>query len=233
MTNLLFVAVPYVALTLAVFGGLYRYYADRFSYSSLSSQLLENRVLFWGSVPWHYGIILILLAHLLVAVAPGPAGALLGQPAARTVLELAGMALALLALFGIVALIVRRIPRRVLAHATTSPMDWILLAVLFLQVATGFSVALFERWGSMWYLSTAVPWLWSIVTLRPDPSTVAAMPWLAQFHFVLGFIVILLFPFTRLVHLVAVPITYLWRPYQLVVWNQVPGSGRRGNGAGR
>jgi nitrate reductase gamma subunit len=233
MTNLLFVAIPYVALILAIFGGLYRYFTDRFSYSSVSSQLLENRLLFWGSVPWHYAIILILLAHLLVALLPGPARAVLGQPAVRTVLELSGMALALFALFGIVALIVRRMPRRWRARASTSPMDWVLLAVLLLQVASGVSVALFDRWGSLWYLSTAVPWLWSIATLQPDPSTVAVMPALVQFHFVLGFIVILLFPFSRLVHLVTVPIGYLWRPYQLVVWNRAPGARANGGRTGR
>jgi nitrate reductase gamma subunit len=199
----------------------------------VSSQLLETRLLFWGSVPWHYAIILILLAHLVVALAPGPARAILGNPAARTVLELAGMALAVFAVFGILILIVRRIPRRGLAGASTSPMDWVLLAVLLLQASSGFAVALFDRWGSMWYLSTAVPWFWSIVTLRPDPSTVAMMPPLIQFHFVLGFIVILLFPFTRLVHLVTVPIGYLWRPYQLVVWNQPPRGERAVNGPGR
>jgi nitrate reductase gamma subunit len=233
MTNLLFVAIPYVALVLAIVGGLYRYYADRFSYSSVSSQLLESRVLFWGSVPWHYAITLILLAHLAVALAPGPARLVLGNPAVRTVLELTGMALALFALFGILALIVRRMPRRWLARSSTSAMDWVLLGVLLLQVASGFSVALFERWGSLWYLNTAVPWFWSIATLQPDPSTVAVMPALVQFHFVLGFLVILLFPFTRLVHLVTVPISYLWRPYQLVVWNRPPGAARRARGAGR
>lgn len=233
MNNVLFVAIPYVALVLAVFGGLYRYFTNRFSYSSVSSQLLENRLLFWGSVPWHYAIIAILLAHLLVALVPGAARTVLGIPAVRTVLELAGMALALFAVFGLLTLIVRRLPRRGLARASTSPMDWILLAVLLLQASSGFAVALFDRWGSMWYLGTAVPWFWSIVTLRPDPSTVAVMPSLVQFHFVTGFIVILVFPFTRLVHLVTVPIGYLWRPYQLVVWNQRPGGGRAVNGPGR
>lgn len=231
MTNLLFVAVPYVALILAVAGGVYRYHADRFSYSSLSSQLLEKQVLFWGSVPWHYAIIPILLAHLIVALLPGPAARLLGDPIIRTVLEVAGMALAAFAIFGILALIGRRIARRV-ARAATSPMDWILLAVLLLQVLSGFSVALFQRWGSMWYVGTAVPWFWSIAKLQPDPSTVAVMPALVQFHFVSGFLVILLFPFTRLVHLVTVPIGYLWRPYQLVVWNRPP-RGERAEDAGR
>lgn len=224
----LFGVFPYAALAAAGVGVAAR---RRFpaTLGTRSSEFLEKKVLFWGSVPWHYAIILILLAHLLAALVPGPAGILLGNPAVRTAIELAGMALALLALFGILTLIVRRMPRRRLARASTSPMDWILLAALLLQVSSGFAVALFDRWGSMWYLGTAVPWFWSIVALRPDPSTVAMMPTLVQFHFVLGFVVILLFPFTRLVHLVSVPVGYLWRPYQLVVWNAPPG-GRRGDG---
>lgn len=52
MTDIvLFVAFPYLAVMLAVIVGVYRYVTDRFSYSSLSSQFLENRRLFWSSVP--------------------------------------------------------------------------------------------------------------------------------------------------------------------------------------
>ncbi len=233
MNTFFFVAIPYVALTLAIGGGLYRYYTNRFSYSSLSSQLLENRWLFWGSVPWHYAIVPILLAHLLAALAPPVARAVLGVPAVRAALELAGMALALFAIFGILTLMVRRMSRRSLAGASTSPMDWVVLAALLLQASSGFGVALFERWGSLWYLSTAVPWFWSIARLQPDASAVAVMPLLVQFHFVLGFLVILLLPFTRLVHLVSVPLSYLWRPYPLVVWNRPPAAGRAPNGRGR
>src|SRR5512142_676397 len=137
MNTLLFVALPYVALTLAVLGGLYRYSSNRFSYSSLSSQLLENRLLFWGSVPWHYGIVLILLAHLLAALFPGAARAIVGDPTRRLVLEVAGMALALFTIFGVLTLIVRRMPSRSLARPVTSPMDWILLVVLACQVIAG------------------------------------------------------------------------------------------------
>ena len=65
MQTFFFIAFPYIALILAVGIGLYRYFSHRFTYSSLSSQLLENRHLFWGSVSWHYGITLILAAHIL------------------------------------------------------------------------------------------------------------------------------------------------------------------------
>jgi len=222
MQTFFFIAFPYIALILAVGVGLYRYFSHRFTYSSVSSQLLENRHLFWGSVSWHYGITLILLAHVLPWLFPRAAAALLGDPTRLLVLELTGLALGFYCVFGIAVLIARRLPNDSRARAVTSPMDWILLLVLAFQVLSGVGIALFERWGSVWYLSTAVPWLWSLVRLNPDASTVTGLPVLIQSHLISGFVVILLFPFTRLVHVFAIPIEYLWRPYQVVVWNRNP-----------
>jgi len=64
--TMLFVVFSYVAVLLAVLGSLYRYFINQFSYSSLSSELVENEWLFWGIVPWHYGIVPTLLIHLAV-----------------------------------------------------------------------------------------------------------------------------------------------------------------------
>lgn len=215
----LFAAFPYVAVVLAIVVGLYRYYFDRFSYSSQSSQFLENRTLFFGSVPWHYGIIVVLLAHLVALLVPGPWGGLLAAPVRLYVLEITGLSLALLAITGIVVLFTRRLTNpRVLA--VTSVMDWVFLGALLGQVCLGFTVALFFRWGSDWYLHTAVPWMVSLATLSPQTQYVSALPWLVKLHMLGGFVIVGLFPFTRLVHFVTFPITYLWRPYQVVIWNR-------------
>ena len=56
--TILYAVIPYLAVAIAVVGGIWRYRTDRFSYSSQSSQFLESRTLFWGSVAWHYGILL-------------------------------------------------------------------------------------------------------------------------------------------------------------------------------
>jgi len=223
MNTFLFIAFPYLALILAIGVGVYRHVARPYTYSSLSSEILEKRKLFWGSVPFHYGLTLILLAHLFAALLPGVAGWLLGGEIRRLVLELTGMALGLYALFGLIVLIVRRLVPKSLAQAATSYMDGVLLFVLLVQVGTGLGIAIFNRWGGLWYLHTAVPWFWSIAVLRPDMSTVASLPILPKLHFVIGFVVILLFPFSRLVHLVMFPLQYLWRPYQVVIWNRQPG----------
>ena len=215
----LFVVFPYMAIVLAILVGLYRYFNDRFSYSSFSSQFLENRILFWGSVPWHYGVILVLLAHLLALFFPTQWAALIAVPLRLYVLEVTGLALALVAIVGLTLLILRRLQNaRVLTVTTVA--DWLLLLVLLAQVILGFWVALRYRWGSDLYLHTAVPWLVSLVTLTPQIQYVTSLPWVVKLHMLGGFFIILLFPFTRLVHVFTVPITYLWRPYQVVIWNK-------------
>jgi nitrate reductase gamma subunit len=221
----LFIAFPYLALILAIAVGLYRRRKRPYTYSSLSSQLLENRKLFWGSVSWHYGITLILLAHLLAAFLPGAAAWLLGNRIRLLVLEFTGISLAFYALFGLIILIIRRLPTGSRIRRVTSYMDGIVLGFFLVQVATGLSIAIFDRWGGLWYLKTAVPWFWSLVKLHPDMSTVVALPAFVKLHFVLGFAIILLFPFSRLVHLVMFPLKYLWRPYQVVIWNRRTRSG--------
>jgi nitrate reductase gamma subunit len=222
MDVVLFAVFPYVAIATAIAGGTLRYTRSRFSYSSMSSQLLENRALYWGSVPWHYGITLILLAHLFAWLLPSAALAVLGRGARLAILETTGLALALYTAIGLGILIVRRLPPVSRASASTSPMDWMLLVLLAVQVATGIVVALFQRWGGVWFVHTASPWLWSLVRFDPDVSAVAVLPAVVQMHFLTGFLLILLFPLSRLVHLAVPPIRYLWRPYQVVIWHREP-----------
>ncbi len=215
----LFVAFPYAAVVVAVVVGLYRYLKERFSYSSFSSQFLENRELFWGSVPWHYGIVIILLAHVVAFLVPRLWAGLVAAPGRLYFLEVMGLILAMTALIGLCLLIARRV-RNARIRIVTSTMDWVLLAALMAQVVLGFSVALFFRWGSQWYLDTAVPWLISLIKLQPQVQYVTPLPWLVKLHILGGFVIVALFPFTRLVHVVTLPLAYLWRPYQLVIWNR-------------
>ncbi len=219
--TILFAVIPYLAVLTAVAGGIARYRVDRFSYSSQSSQFLESRGLFWGSVLWHYAILAILAAHVLAVVFWDPWGALVGNPTRLYTLEVIGLSLSILALAGLSTLLVRRlVVARV--RAVTTTMDWVLLVVLVTQVALGIWIALGYRWGSDWYVYTVVPWLHSLVKLNPKVEYVVALPTVVKVHAVLGFGLIALFPFTRLVHVVAYPVSYLWRSYQLVFWNRRP-----------
>jgi nitrate reductase gamma subunit len=223
---ILYAAVPYVAVALAVVGSVYRFSSNRFSYSTLSSQFLEDRRLFWGSAPFHYGILIILAGHLIGFLFPRGVTWFNGVPLRLYILETTGLALGLLALFGLIMLIFRRaITGRV--RVVTSWMDVVLLALLLVQIVSGIYVAIFHRWGSAWSLHTAVPYVWSLVKLSPEPQYVSTLPLAARLHILNAWALVAIVPFTRLVHFLVVPIGYLWRPYQLVIWNRrAAGSGR-------
>jgi len=224
---LLYGVWPYVAFALAISGGLYRYYRDRFSYSSFSSQLLEGQQLFWGSVPWHYGIAILLIGHLIGLAIPGGVAAFNGLPLRLYILEIAASGLGLFALLGIVMLVARRMSVPA-ARAVTSRMDAVLLALLLFQVLAGLYTALFQRWGSWWYLSNAVPYLSSLLRLNPDVQYAATLPLITQLHTINAFLLVAIFPFSRLVHIFTIPVTYLWRPYQTVIWNLRAREDRKG-----
>lgn len=214
---ILFGVFPYVAVAIAVAVGIYRYAIDRYSWSSQSSQFLESRALFWGSLPWHYAILMILTAHLLAFLAPAGWGTLLGQPVRLYFLEVTGLVLGVVTVIAMALLIVRRAMDRRVA-TVTSRIDWLLLALLLVQVATGVTIALTLRWGGVWYLHTAVPWLRSLVLFQPDVQHLAVLPMVVKLHAFNAFLLIAVFPFSRLVHVISVPLGYLARPYQVVVW---------------
>ena len=219
LDTFLFAIFPYLAVILALVFGIHRFKTDSFSQSSLSTQFLESRKLFWGSVPWHFGIILILLAHLFSVFFPGVWASILGEPSRLYFVETTGLALGGITVIGISWLIYRRItnPR---ITVVTSKMDWVLLGFLLLQVVTGVYTALVYRWGSLWALESAQPWLFSLLTLNPKIEYITRLPWVFKLHITSALILVLLLPFTRLIHLVSVPLGFLTRPHQLVVWNR-------------
>ncbi len=202
---ILFGALPYVSIVLFLGVSIQRYRREPFTFSSLSSQFLESRRLFWGSVPFHLGIIVLFFGHLVGFLFPRQVTWWNGVPARLFILETTAMIAAFLALIGLAGLIYRRItsPR---LHVSTTVADVMVYVALLFSIATGLWVALTLRWGSAWYTHTAVPYVWSILTLRPDVARVAELPLAAKLHIVGAWLLFGLFSFTRLVHvLVATP----------------------------
>lgn len=219
LDDLLFGVFPYVAVAVAIVGTAWRFLSNRYSISSLSSQFLESSRLFWGSVPWHYGILIILAGHVIGFLIPRSVLAWNGVPWRLYVLEISALAFGLLTLVGLVLLIIRRATSARI-RVVTSGMDVVLLLVLLVQVIAGIYTAIVYRWGSSWYAAFAVPYLWSVIKLQPDISLVSNLPLMVQVHIIGAFVFVALIPFTRLIHFLTVPIQYLWRPYQLVIWNR-------------
>jgi nitrate reductase gamma subunit len=216
---ILFVVFPYVAVALAVGGTLYRYLTNQFSFTSLSSQFLESDLQFWGSTLWHYGILPTLAIHVAGFAIPKVMAALHSTPELLYLSELVGKVFGLMALMGAGALLVRRISSSKIRIVTTS-MDWVILVLLFFQVFLGMWIAFGYRWGATWIIHTVTPWVVSLATFQPAPQFVSSLPLIPELHFLNATLLIALFPFGRLVHMVSFPVTYLWRSFQLVIWTR-------------
>ena len=217
VNSFFFVGLPYIALFSLVAGSVYRFRSERFSYSALSSQFLESKKLLWGSVPWHAGILIVFVGHLVPFLLPGLWQSLTSNLAVVVAIEIVGVVAAFTALLGLVVLLVRRVLSRHVQSVTT-PVDLIILALLVAQVLIGIQTATAHRWGSMWSVQTTTPYLWSLLTLQPDLSHVDSLPPMVKLHIAVAWVIILLVPFSRLVHAFSLPLQYLWRAPQQVIW---------------
>jgi nitrate reductase gamma subunit len=221
LDQVLFAVLPYVALVLLIVVTIQRYRAQTFTYSSLSSQFLENQQHFWGLVPFHYGILVVLAGHVLAFLIPREVLAWNSHPLRLYFLEVSALIFGLLTLVGLLAAVSRRFANPKVRVVTTRA-DWALYGLLVLQVASGIYVAVFYPWGSSWFAASAAPYLWSLVRLNPEVTYVTAFPWAVKFHIVCAFVLVAFFPFTRLVHILVVPNPYLWRKPQVVRWYRRP-----------
>jgi len=175
--TLFFVTLPYVALALAIVVTIYRSIYRPFSISALSSQLLERRQLFWGSISFHWGITIILTGHLVALFLPQSIVLWNAQPLRLYLLELTGIALGLWATAGLLILIWRRVTvGRV--RVVSTPMDYVVLVLLLVSLVTGVLTATVYRWGSYWFTGIFTPYIWGILTLRPDAAPIAPLPFI-------------------------------------------------------
>lgn len=218
LNNFFFIALPYIALVIFLVGTIYNYRVTKFKISSLSSEFLEGKHLFWGSVPFHWGLLFLFFGHLIAFLVPDAVIAWNSQPARLLILEISAFAFGLSMLVGLSNLLIRRWQNKRIRIVTTK-MDIIVEVLILAQVVLGLWVAYEYRWGSSWFASTLTPYLWSIFKLNPSIDAVSALPIWIKFHIIGSYLIILLFPFSRLMHSLVAPIDYLWRPYQQVIWN--------------
>jgi nitrate reductase gamma subunit len=216
--QLMFFMFPYATLLIFLVGSIYRYKKSSFQVSSLSSQFLEGKKLFFGSQPFHWGLLVLFFGHLIAFLFPKSLIAWNGEPVRLLIIEFSSFAFALTALMGLLLLIRRRMfSRRILE--VTNKMDMLVYVILLIQILSGLGVAYFVRWGSSWFAAVLTPYLRGIFTLNPDITAVSSAPILIQIHIISAFFIIAVLPFTRFMHFLVTPLNYVTRSEQLVFWN--------------
>lgn len=209
--------LPYAAMAVFVVGHVWRYRRDQFGWTSRSSQLLESRLLAWGSVLFHYGALAAIGGHVIGILIPESATEAIGMSEAfyHDFAGIAGSIAGFVCLAGFGILTFRRTKvRRV--RATTSFADVLVFVLLGVLLATGQAETFgYNVVGSAYdYRVTAGPWFRGLF-VDPKPSLMAEAPVLYQFHAALPWLLYALWPFSRLVHVWSYPVQYLGRPYIL------------------
>lgn len=224
MNAFLFGIFPYIALGVGIMGTIARYDRDPFTWKTSSSQLLRRRQLMVGSILFHVGVLVVFFGHLIGLLTPIWVFDAIGiSHSAKQILAIvAGGIAGAVALVGGGMLFHRRWtdPR---IRRTSNAWDIAILALLLIQLVLGLGtifVSLGHLDGSE--MVTFMAWAQGIFTFdAAAASYVADAALVFKLHLVLGLLIIMIFPFTRLVHIASgffAPLRYLFlRPgYQIV-----------------
>ena len=213
---LLWVAFPYLAAASFIAGPILRFHYDKFGWTSRSSQTYETKLLKWGSPMFHYGILGVFAGHVVGLLIPREWLEFFGITEHMYHLGATwiGTFVALVTIAGMVILLSRRGAIRRVARVTTV-MDVVMYAFLVSTIVFGtIAVIQFQVLGAGYdYRGTVSPWSRSLILFRPDASLMVGVPFMFQLHALTATGLFLIWPYTRLVHVLSVPFVYLFRPY--------------------
>lgn len=229
LNQALFGYYPYLALAVLAIGSVLRFDREQYTWRTGSSQLLRRKQLVLGSILFHVGILVIFAGHFVGLLTPIFIWEALGVPhgAKQMLAIVAGGSAGVLCLAGGLMLLHRRLfdPR---IRANSSFGDTAILMLLLVQLLLGLStipISLQHRDGSE--MLKFMGWAQSIFTFRAGAADmIADASPVFKAHIVLGLTILLVFPFTRLVHMLSAPVWYLNRRGWQIVRSKQLAAGR-------
>ncbi|HHG88937.1 MAG TPA: respiratory nitrate reductase subunit gamma [Devosia sp.] len=216
----LFGIYPYIALSVLAVGSVIRYDRDPYTWKAGSTQLLRRKQLMWGSVLFHVGMLAIFFGHLVGLLTPLWVWEVVGlsHSAKQLTAMIAGGIAGVSGIIGATLLIHRRFfDARV--RAASNFADNAIILILWLQLALGLStIVVSAQHLDGEEMLKFVAWAQGIFTLNPDAAGyIANVAPVFKAHIFLGLTIFIIFPFTRLVHMLSAPVRYIWRSgYQIV-----------------
>ncbi len=213
LNQFMFGVFPYIALSVLVVGSIVRFDREQYSWRTGSSQLLRRKQLMWGSNLFHLGVLFLFGGHFVGLLTPHWLYSyVISAETKQMVAIVAGSTAGLVCFVGLVILMHRRFldPR---IRRTSTFSDNAILVILFVQLSIGLVTVPFSlSHGDANVMLRLSAWAQGILTFRPGVANyVVGLPWPYQVHLLLGLTIFLLFPFTRLVHMLSAPIWYLNR----------------------
>lgn len=218
--TLAFGIYPYVAMIILFIGSWIRYDREQYTWKASSSQLLEKKKLRTGSILFHVGVLGIFFGHFFGLLTPVEVWHVLGvtAPMKQIVAIVAGGLFGLICFVGLTILIHRRLFNARI-RATSKKMDIVILLLLYAQLILGL-LSIFVSLGHLdgKEMTHLMLWAQNIMTFDMVEAVqqVSDVHWIFKAHIVLGMTLFVVFPFSRLVHMLSAPVQYVTRQHQIV-----------------
>ena len=202
--------LPYVALSVLATGLIYRTIRRNNTIQASSSQFISNdKSLRWGSTLFHYAILLVLLGHILGLLTPEWLyNWFMTNETKRLLAILMGSISGAAALVGITLLVVRRFSNK-RVWATSKIQDYVIVVLLLVQISLGLWCTYITTQSSLEDYMAMEYWAQGIFIFEPDSwKYIADADLIYKIHIVNGFLIFIIFPFTKLMHMIMVPVLY-------------------------
>ncbi|EWH20132.1 respiratory nitrate reductase subunit gamma [Bacillus haynesii] len=213
--QILWVILPYIVITIFIGGHIYRYQHDQFGWTAKSSEMLEKKKLALGSSLFHWGIFFVIGGHVMGILIPESLYQALGvsEHMYHKIAIGFGLPAGIAALSGLLILTYRRFTDKRI-RKTSSAGDLITLVALLFVMTTGLAATFLNIDSKGFdYRTTISPWFRNIFLFKPDAGLMANVPLWFKLHIIMGYVIFIVWPFTRLVHVFSMPLKYLTRSY--------------------
>ncbi len=219
LNTLLFGLYPYIALLVCLVGSWIRFDREQYTWKAGSSQMLNSKNFRVANNLFHVGVLFVLMGHFVGLLTPESVyHYAISTPNKQLLAMVSGGFFGFLALIGMTMLIKRRLTDdRVRANSSKS--DIMILLLLYAQLILGLCtiVASSQHMDGSVMLMLGT-WAQSVVTFQPIEAAEAMVnvSLIYKLHVILGLTLFVVFPFTRMVHVISAPVWYLGRNYQIV-----------------
>ena len=224
LNQFIWIIYPYLCLTIFIIGHLARYKYDQFSWTAKSSELIEKKQLKWGSLLFHLGVIPVFFGHVVGLLVP--ANWLEAVGVNNHIYHIGavyiGSIFGIITLLGMMLLTLRRLTIKNVRRLS-SFSDIVVNILLCIILIMGCYSTIFTNavQPDFDYRQTIAIWFRHLFMFSPNADLMLNVPLSFKVHILLGFTIFALWPFTRLVHVWSVPLSYMNRRYIIYRKNKV------------
>ena len=219
LNQFVWIIYPYLCLAIFVIGHIARYKYDQFSWTAKSSEMIEKKQLKWGSLLFHLGIIPVFFGHVVGLLIPANWLEAIGV---NNHIYHIGAVFGIITLIGMLLLTLRRLSIKNVRRLSSFSDIFVNLVLLIILIMGCYSTLVTNAIQPEFdYRQTIAIWFRHLFMFSPNADLMLNVPWSFKLHILLGFTVFACWPFTRLVHVWSVPLSYMNRRYIVYRKNKI------------